>query len=207
MWPSSFDRVMSEDAGPRVRYDWTAKVALGLFIVAALLGAVAFFLPWWFRGSANGITQLSYLTEGCSDGRCVSFQPFPPLAAMFGWVEVLDLVGLALSLTAAGALILSPYRGLARNLTLLAGIGGAVLLAAAPMYLFFVLPATMSQYSPADVLSGFFGSCTPGPAVGCSSVESWGAGSGWYVGLAGSAVALVATVAAMRAIHRARATA
>lgn len=175
---------------------------MALFIVGVILIGSALSLPWWIRSNTNGVVQTSYLTSGCTDGRCVSFEPFPPLADMWGLVEALMVAALVLAFVALAAFLVSLSRPRVRPIVLLSGIGGATLLLAAPVYLFFVLPGTMSLYSPYDVVGSYFGSCTPGPGVGCSSAETWGAGAGWFLSIAASALLTISTLTADRLRRR-----
>ncbi len=199
---------MSKQAGialvaPRHPLDRRAIAALVLLVLAIIFVGIAMSPPWWIRSSSNGITQTSYLTDGCSDGMCVSYQGFPPLRDMFGLTDTLVLAGLVLSLVTVAMFILSLFRPRAGMGVLVSGVSGAVLLLAAPAYMFFALPGTMSIYSPYDRVNGFFGSCAPsGSGFGCTTAESWGGGTGWFTAMAAFVVFLLATVIAFFVLRR-----
>jgi hypothetical protein len=159
-------------------------------------------LPWWIRSNSNGITQTWYLTYAC-DGRCVSYQGFPPLRDLFGLTNAFVLAAFVLSIATLATYMLSLFRPKAGVGVLAAGTGGAVLILAAPMYLFFALPGTISIYSPYDVVGSFFGSCIPSrPGSGCTTAESWGGGAGWFVAIAAFVVFLSATTIALTVLQR-----
>src|SRR5206468_1964936 len=165
-------------------------------VLAIFLIGIAMSLPWWIRSNSTGQTQTWYLTSGCNDGRCVSYQGFAPLQSMFGLTNTLVVAGLAFSLATLATYVVSLFRPSVAAALIAEGIFGALAMMAAPVYLFFALPGTVSLYSPFDVVGSFFGSCSP-PGSGCTSAESWGGGGGWFISIAAIVVFLSATTIAL----------
>jgi len=181
--------------------DRKAMAALALLVLAIFLIGIAMSLPWWIRSNSTGQTQTWYLTSGCNDGRCVSYQGFAPLQSMFGLTNTLVVAGLAFSLATLATYVVSLFRPSIAAALIAEGIFGALAMMAAPVYLFFALPGTVSLYSPFDVVGSFFGSCSP-PGSGCTSAESWGGGGGWFISIAAIVVFVSATTIAFFVLRR-----
>src|SRR5438046_10700438 len=118
-----------------------------LLVLAIFLIGIAMSLPWWIRSNSTGQTQTWYLTSGCNDGRCVSYQGFAPLQSMFGLTNTLVVAGLAFSLATLATYVVSLFRPSVAAALIAEGIVGALAIMAAPVYFFFALPGTVPSYS------------------------------------------------------------
>jgi len=164
--------------------------ALVLEILTTALIGVSTVLSWWdLSATSVGSTSGFYLNSTCNGPSCGSYESNQALAAAFAVTFALVIGSLALSVLALSFLLMSTRRpGLAAE-AVFTGVIGSVLLLAAPVYLYFALPAAIGPS-----VSGFFGSYRFSP----SSVFSWGGGPGWFMAF----VALSFYVASTLVVYR-----
>ncbi len=185
------------------RFSGRTIAALILLALAVILVGVSTTLSWWNISASNGTSGAFYLTNACAGGSCAGYQGEPGLQDAFALTNDLVLIGLALAVFTLVLFIASVFCPRVGVGTLATGIIAALLLLAAPVYLYVALPGAITTFTGASRVTSFFGSYTsPAGFLTPSVTTTWGGGSGWYVALVSFAVLLVSAIFAFSASRR-----
>ncbi len=178
------------------RFSGRTIAALVLVILAVVLVGVTMSFSWWNISASDGTSAAFYLTNVCSRGSCQSYQGEPGLQDVFALTNDVVLIGLVLAIFTFILALASVFYPRLGTGTLATGVVGAILLMAAPVYLYAALPGAITTFNGASQVNSFFGSYSqPGAPVW----YAWGGGTGWYLGLAAFAVLLVSSIIAFSA--------
>ena len=181
--------------------------------LATLLVVVATKLrPWWRLAVTNDRSGFVTTADGAFglDSVCwnqqtsISCVPYTsdssqPFAIVFGDTSLLVLFTLVLATLLILSVLVTALRPEFGGLALPCGLLGALLSLAAPLYLFFALPPSISgtrniaEFIDLPTVSGFFGS-----GGGTLAAGSWAGGDAWFLSFVASGL-FVATVVSMKA--------
>lgn len=182
------------------RFTALTVAALVLLVLTIVLLAIALTLPWWVFFD-NGAMWSYYLATSCRVGICQNYQATPTLGAVFGLTYALIVGSLVAFVIALGISIASITRPKLGVLSLALGLIGSLLVAAAPLYLYFALPGAVTSTGNPVPIAGFFGSSA---LPGGGGSYSWTGAAGWFFAWLILPIAVAATAAAHRsAKHRA----
>ncbi len=185
------------------RFSARTITALIVLILAVVLVGVSTTLSWWNISDSSGTSGGFYLTNACSGGSCQGYQGEPGLQDVFALTNDLVLIGLILAVFTVMLFVVSVFYPRLGVGTLATGVISALLLLAAPVYLYVGLPGAIRTVSGASQVTGFFGSYTSPPGFFTPAVTTtWGGGSGWYLAFVAFAILLLAAVLAFSATRR-----
>lgn len=185
------------------RFSARTIVALILLVLAVVLAGVSTTLSWWNIADSSGTSGSFYLTNACSRGSCQGYQGEPGLQDVFALTNDLVLIGLLVAVFTVLLFVASIFYPRLGVGTLATGMIAALLLLAAPVYLYVGLPGAIRTFSGAAQVSSFFGSYTSPPGFFTPAVTTtWGGGSGWYLAFVAFAALLIAAILAFSATRR-----
>lgn len=152
-----------------------AIAGIALLVLAIVLVAIGFTVPWW-ASFANGTMTSWYLGDRCTGGTCTDYSASPSLQSVFGLTNLLVVAAgllLMVAVVAFAASLVWPRMG---SLGLVLGAVAALLILLAPVYLYFGLPGALTSSGFPVPVAGFFGSYAGG-----GSSYSWTGAASWFL--------------------------
>ncbi len=209
--PSESNEALRRPRGPfRLR----RFVSAILVVVGIGLSVGSLLEPYWVFQAGSSSNRIDFFLTGCSaSGPTCTYAAYSSgLSVLYGTMLIVVIVGFVVAAHAVGLLVLYSF-GVERDRDF--GRGGMWVagIAAIPLLVAVVAVAALQplQFNAASFPGGcsgllqspssfFWGTCAANTG-GTSVFYVWGAGSGWYLGLAGGVLTLLAAIHTRRLLR------